>query len=443
MLRLVYASYRLVSGLRYRLRRRFTVPGLAVLGALVVAALMGMDVEKTIAYQAFAMLVVLVGAAMVFAPRFRFRVSIERSLPRFGTVGVPIEYQVAVTNLTPRSQAGLALLEDLADPRPSYPEWKAFWWQEEAFARSFSRRRRDNPFKPATLREAVVPTLLPRGRAEVPVMLMPLRRGVLRFHGATFGRTDPMGLFRSFARVKHPETTLILPKRYALPDLALPGSMKYQEGGVALASNIGRSEEFVSLREYRRGDPLRRIHWRSWAKVGRPIVKECEDEFFVRHALILDTFTKHDYSEVFEEAVSVAASFACTVVSQESILDLLFVGVEAYCFTAGRGLAHADQMLEVLAAVRRCAGRPFEHLETAVLNHVNVVSGCICVFIAWDEPRRELVRKLRALDIPLRVFVIVPEGSDASPDAGPMRDALDRFHILQAGRIEEGLANLT
>ena len=75
--------------------------------------------------------------------------------------------------------------------------------------------------------------------------------------------------------------------------------MRYQEGGVALAANIGRSEEFVSLREYRHGDPVRHIHWRSWAKTGKPIVKEFEDEFFVRHALVLDTFTDEPNSEVW------------------------------------------------------------------------------------------------------------------------------------------------
>jgi len=110
--------------------------------------------------------------------------------------------------------------------------------------------------------------------------------------------------------------------------------MRYQEGGVALAANVGRSDEFVALREYRRGDPLRHIHWRSWAKTGKPIVKEFEDEFFVRHALVLDTFDGEPNSEVLEEAVSVAASFACTVLTQESLLDLLFVGNQSYCFTA-------------------------------------------------------------------------------------------------------------
>src|SRR5439155_587474 len=134
-----------------------------------------------------------------------------------------------------------------------------------------------------------------------------------------------------------------------LEDLALPGVRKYQRGGVALAGAVGDSEEFVSLRDYRPGDPLRRVHWRSAARVGRPVVKEYQDEFFVRHALVLDTFAEREESDVFEEAVSVAASIACSIQTKDSLLDLLFVGPETYCFTAGRGLGHTDHMLEVLA----------------------------------------------------------------------------------------------
>ena len=75
-----------------------------------------------------------------------------------------------------------------------------------------------------------------------------------------------------------------------MPHIQLRGQRKYQPGGVALASSIGESDEFVALRDYRAGDPMRRIHWRSWARVGRPVVREYQDEFFVRHALVLDTF---------------------------------------------------------------------------------------------------------------------------------------------------------
>ena len=225
--------------------------------------------------------------------------------------------------------------------------------------------------------------------------------------------------------------------------MSFPGTLKYQDGGVALASNVGQSDEFVSLRDYRHGDPLRHIHWRSWAKAGKPVVKEFEDEFFVRHALVLDTFSENPYSEIFEEAVSVAASFACAIQTQESLLDLLFVGPQSYCCTAGRGLAHTDQMLEILASVRACTEQTFGALEHLVLNHISAVSGCICVLLAWDEQRRKFIEKLKALGVPLLVLIIVGQAQKPPLDPGPMRDEPERFRILELGQIKEGLARLT
>ena len=113
-----------------------------------------------------------------------------------------------------------------------------------------------------------------------------------------------------------------------------------------------------------------------------------------------------------------AASFACTLPTQESLLDLLFVGPQSYCFTAGRGLAHVEQMLEILASVRACADQPFRALEHLVLSHVEAVSGCICVLVAWDEARREFIGKLKALGVPVLVLVIVPPG-EAIPGPRP------------------------
>src|SRR5262249_17961916 len=137
----------------------------------------------------------------------------------------------------------------------------------------FSPRRNNNPYQIAVVKEANVAVIAPKGEVEGRVELEPRRRGILRFTGGTLARPDPFALFRGFVRVPLLQTALILPKRYPLPPIAMPGAMKYQEGGVAMASSIGRSEEFVSLREYRRGDPYRHIHWRSWAKMNKPIVK--------------------------------------------------------------------------------------------------------------------------------------------------------------------------
>ncbi|HMP83631.1 MAG TPA: DUF58 domain-containing protein [Verrucomicrobiota bacterium] len=442
--RIIYRLYRFVSRLRHSVTRRFTHPGIAVLLALVAAATLGFDTDNTVAYQAFALLTFLVLFSIVFGFRFKTRFAASRRLPRFGTVGKPLHYRVSIRNLSRKPQTGLVLLENLPDPRPSFNDWLAVQVAEDRLARSFrfDVARRRNPFRIATVRESPLPDMPSNGEVETTIQVTPLRRGVLRLEGLTVASADPLGLFRGFSMVTLPQSVLILPKRYPLSPVALPGTLKYQEGGVAMASNVGRSEEFVSLRDYRRGDPPRHIHWRSWAKTGIPIVKEFEDEFFVRHALILDTFTNVPHGDTFEEAVAIAASFACTVLTQESLLDLLFVGAQAYCFTAGRGLAHADQMLEILASVRACPDKSFSSLEHLVFNHAAAVSGCICVLLTWDEERQNLVRKLRSFGVPVKVLVVVSPSDDTHLDPGPMRDEPGHFHVLRSDRVEQELAGL-
>jgi uncharacterized protein (DUF58 family) len=433
----IYWTYRNSSGLWHWAMRRFTPAGLCVLGGWIVAGAVGADIENNVTYQSFALLLALLIFSSACSLFFRGRFSATRSLPRFGTAGQPLYYHIRVQNLTAKPQIGLAVLDDMADWRPAFDEWLAFELAESRRIRPFrvAQRRRRSPFRLATGKVGAAPPIPAKGEASVAMELLPLRRGVLRFTGVTVGCADPLGLFRALVRLKAAQTVLVLPKRYHLPPIALPGEVKYQEGGVALAANIGRNEEFVSLRDYRHGDPIRHIHWRSWAKTGKPIVKEFEDEFFVRHALILDTFSDEPYSLVLEEAVSVAASFACTVLTQESLLDLLFVGNKSYCFTAGRGLGTADQMLEILASAQNCADKPFAALEHLVLGHIAAVTGCVCILQKWDETRRKFIEKLNALNVPTMVLLVVPPG-------GAPADAAGTLHILEAGKIADGLARL-
>jgi uncharacterized protein (DUF58 family) len=443
--RAVYRFYRVMSWLIYCSQRRLTFTGWMILMGFSVAAFGGLDMESLSVYQGFVLLLWLLLVAFAFCLFFRLPFSAVRLLPRFGTTGQAFVYRVRIKNPTSKIQAGLTLMENPADPRPSFQEWLARQLAEERKVRSLRLSRpqqRYNPFRIAVVSHAPVPPIPANGEVEVQIAVTPLRRGLLRLEGLTLARTDPFGLVRAFARFRWPETVLILPRRYLLPPVVMAGSLRFQEGGVALASNVGQSDEFVSLREYRRGDPLRRIHWRSWARIGKPIVREFEDEFFARHALVLDTFSDEPYSEVFEEAVSVAASFACAVRTQESLLDLLFVGEQAYCFTTGRGVGHVEQMLEILASVRVCTDKPFGTLETLAINHISAVSGCICVFLAWDEPRQQFIRKLKALNIPVRVAIICADKPAKALDPGPMRDEPENFHTLVAGQVEQGLAGI-
>ena len=408
-----------------------------MLGGILAASVVGLDTNRTLAYQAFAFLVALLAAALLASLTFRGRFTVRRVMPRFGTAGEPLAYRSSFDQRrAAASQRGLTLLEHVADPRPSldeflaarepgeerrnwfdrtvgYPRW--MWLIEQ-------RQRRAAPESAGAAAPAG------RERRRCASRRCPVRRGRLRLVGR-----DPRAA-RSLRPLPRASCVCPRPSRSSscrgatrCPIWTCRASRRYQQGGVALAASVGDSEEFASLRDYRPGDPLRRIHWRSWARVGRPIVKEYQDEFFVRHALVLDTFGRSGVgaAEIFEEAVSVAASFAVAIPSQDSLLDLMFVGPEAYRFTAGRGLAHADRMLEVLAGVEPCAGKPFRALRNAVLERHGELSGAICVLLDWDAERRAFVDALRRAGVPTLTLVVTraaPSREDGDPASAPPPD---------------------
>ena len=443
--RFFYRQFRLTARVQWWLGRRLTPAGRLVAGALVAALVFGPNTRLTVGYQAFTLLLallVLAAAAALVAPP---RLDVRRRLPRYATAGEPLTYHVIVHNHGARPAAGLSILEDLEDPRPTLAafasatepdEWRRNWFDRKLAWHRWvwlvARNRRVH------VPEHAVPPIRPGHEVDVTVDALAQRRGHARFGGLTLARTDPLGLVRALRPRPLPDTLVVLPRRYPLPALTLPGARRYQPGGIALASSVGDSEEFVSLREYRPGDPLKRIHWRSSARVGRAVVREHQDEFFVRHGLILDTFVPVAAEDRFEEAISVAASFAAGVRAQDSLLDLMLVGPDAYVFTAGRGVGHLERMLEVLADVRPCVDRPFAALHRLVAERHQSLSGVVCILLAWDEPRRALVQHLRALGVPALTLLI----TDGTADPADDELALEGVRRLVRDRIAEGLARL-
>ena len=441
MRRILYLTLRLVTRYGELLRRRFTRPGLLVLSALLASGVVGVDTDQTLAYQLFAMVFVLVLFAIGEAWFFRSNIHVTRNLPQFATAGETFEYRVTVENRSATDEDGLTLLENIVDPRPSY----------ETFVHGLSRKRPGvkglrkysvcdkwqemiAANRPARLEEQSLPKIPAHRHTELRPQVNPQRRGSINFTGVTIARADRFGLFKGFATTRQPDSLLVLPRRYTLPRLSLPGARIYQPGGMTLASSVGDSEEFLGLRDYRPDDPLKQIHWKSFARTGYPIVKEHQDEFFERHALVLDTFSDPTNEPLFEQAVSLAASFAASIDTQECLLDLLFLGAETYCFTAGRGQLHTENLLEVLAHTQPCEHRGFDELADCVMERRAGLSGIILVLLDWSEPRRLFVDDLLASGLPLLALVVT--------DQPVPEDAPGSVRFLQPGRMEEGLTDL-
>jgi hypothetical protein len=93
----------------------------------------------------------------------------------------------------------------------------------------------------------------------------------------------------------------------------------------------------------------------------------------------------------------------------DSLLDLMFVGSEVYCFTAGRGLAGTEQFLEILACARPCRDQPFQCLQQSIIQRISLLSAAVCVLLDFDESRRNMINALHAVGLPLRILLIADD----------------------------------
>jgi len=416
--------------------------GLLMLGILLASGIVGIDTRYTMAYQIAGLAIALITVSFLSGLFVRVRFEVERFLPDFASDGETFEYRVRIRNVTKRRQAGLFIRER---PDTGLPTFDAFIDSHEP---GEEKRNRFDRFvgyprwewlisrtQGAEVRDVALPVIPPQGEIAITLPLTPRRRGNIKLEGLTLIRPDPLGLVKTNIDVDLPETLLAFPKRVRIPAVNLPGSRHHQPGGITQVSSVGDAEEFFSLRDYRPGDSLRRVHWRSWARTGQAVVKEFQEEYFVRYGLLLDTFALPRQTQIFEDAVVLAASCVTRTDSPDILLDLMFVGTRAYCFTSGRGLLPTARMLEILACVNPTRNQNFDSVQHMLAGRTAQMSGCICVLLSWDEPRRKLVQWLRANDVAVEVMLVTD--GDQAIDPGPMRDRSHCFHVVESGNLEE------
>ncbi len=138
--------------------------------------------------------------------------------------------------------------------------------------------------------------------------------------------TDPFGLCeltRSFAAT---DDLIVTPVVSPLPAVRLGGD--WAGGGDSTARSIAASgTDDAATREYRNGDDLRKVHWRSTARVGELMVRREEQPFQSRATLLLDG--RHNAhrgdgpGSSYEYAVSAVASIAVALARSGFLLRLV------------------------------------------------------------------------------------------------------------------------
>jgi uncharacterized protein (DUF58 family) len=164
---------------------------------------------------------------------------------------------------------------------------------------------------------------------------------------------DPFGmceLTRSFTGNDH---VMVVPQLWPLTEMTGGGTWGGAGDSLARAAAVS-GEDDIATREYREGDDLRRVHWRSTAKRGELMVRREEQPRQMRATVLLDTRARGHRGDgpasSFEWAVSAAASVAVHFTEVKHGVRLILDGRPTTWSNPHSGEA-AGEMLDRMAVV--------------------------------------------------------------------------------------------
>lgn len=244
-------------------------------------------------------------------------------------------------------------------------------------------------------------------------------RGVYPLPGFRVASDFPFGLLCAYRVFGPRRSILVYPQFTPLTRLQIASGRRYHPGGVALASNLGESFEYIGNRPFREGDNVRDIDWTATARLDDLIVREYRQEYFHRVAIVLDTQAVGAAAEAdLERAVSLAASVSDYMARQEYLVDLFAAGPDLYHLTAGRSLAYVDEILEILACVQPSGREPFAALEPEIDESLAQITTIVCLLLDWNEARQAFVQRIQRDGAALKVVVVRDRPPTLAPHSG-------------------------
>jgi uncharacterized protein (DUF58 family) len=317
----------MIARLRALLRppRRFppTREGWWFLGATLLVGVAAINGGINLLFMIFGMMLSLILASGVLSELCLRNLEVKRRLPSTIHAGTPFLMGIAVKNEKKKIPTFSLEVEDLLEGRAV--ERRCYYLK------------------------------LPAGRMQETAYKHTLgRRGRHRFTGFRISTRFPFGFIRKSRDIVAPADVLVYPALVPVPETVIRAGLA--ELGRNQSPSRSRSGDFHGLREFRTGDDPRDIHWRTSARRGRFLVRECEEETGRTVLLVLDDARPveegkdaAELDKAFEAAVSLTASVALALIKKGLLVGLKTAG--AYVAPAS-GPGQIADLLEPLALIQ-------------------------------------------------------------------------------------------
>lgn len=365
-----------------------TREGQVLVVATLVAGAAGIDVRFSHLYLVFCGLVGLLVAAFVSRPLARIRgAELRIEHPRRVAAGEPVRFTAVVRNTGDRPIYALRV------HGPFLP-WDGTWIE----------------------RRPGIGHLPPGAEARVTLSARFLVRGERYIGRFRMASIRPLGLMLGRRVASEPVRLTVVPPVVPIRAPAPPAVAAPPEGR-SRSRLTGESFELLGVRPYRRGDRIRDLHARSWARLGEPMVREYRTALRRRVRVALFGAMRKPERESFDGAVCLAASLVAWAAEGETRVELVAATAEPGTIIVGRDASAFERALDLLATVE--AGAP-DDAEARVAIGLAPGEPLYLVLADWSPLEQRLLAAVRARSPGVRPLLVTRDKATlgAAADAG-------------------------
>jgi len=261
------------------------------------------------------------------------------------------------------------------------------------------------------------------------------QRGAFVFGPTYVHSGDLFGFFRKVKKFDQLDNLLVYPRLVPLEKLGIPSRQLF--GDIRLKRHLFQDPVLTSgVRDYVPGDSLKRIHWKSTARLGRLQTKVYEPTTTVDVSLFLDVRTLKAplWGSVYQ--LQELGIIAAASISECALKAGFRVGLHVNQITRfSQGMVkvphsgHPDQLMHILGALAQLHQSETIPIAKYIRQEAPVLPWGSTLLVVAAQPSEELIATLMDLKRVGRSVALVKVGGPPKEGPEPGAGSLDIYYI--------------